>query len=270
MPYLPVPARNIEIYYEEAGSGDPVVLIGGFTSTIETWALQAPHLAGHFRVIAPDNRGSGRTRVPDDDGHRSPESWAEDVVALLDGLGIERAHLVGCSMGGFIAQAVAVRHGDRLRSLSLLCASPGGEHGVAPQQEVFRGVFAGSLADASEADVEALAHAVLDDRTRSTNPAAWELFSSTRVSHPHSAEELLRRQGGIAGFSVWDDLAGLDVPTLVATGTSDRLVPPENSSRLAARIPGAELHAVDHGGHIFFIEQAEVVNELLVRFLREH
>jgi alpha-beta hydrolase superfamily lysophospholipase len=106
MPHLDTTSGGspIRIYYEEEGSGPPVVLVGGLTSTVETWGLQRPALAEFYRVIMPDNRGSGRTRVPDDEGHRSIDGFAADLLALLDGLELSRVHLVGASMGGLIVQ----------------------------------------------------------------------------------------------------------------------------------------------------------------------
>ena len=101
MPTLHVQNKgSIEIYYEARGEGPPVILIGGLTSTAAVWGLQIPALASRYQVITPDNRGSGRTRLTSDDGVRTPARFAGDVLALIDGLELDRVHLAGASMGG--------------------------------------------------------------------------------------------------------------------------------------------------------------------------
>ncbi len=270
MAHLELPGRGIDIYFEDRGSGAAAVLIGGIASTVETWGLQVDALARHFRVITPDNRGSGRTKIHNDDGARNPPQLADDVFALVDALGIDRFHLVGWSMGSLIAQAYAVSYPHRLRSLTLLSSTPGGAHGVPVAPDVARGLFVGSVPGASEDDLAALAAATMHVDTLEQNHAAWEYFCATRRDHPHAPEELARRAASIASFSVWDQLAELRVPTLVATGAGDRLMPPENSGRLAQQIPGAELELVEGGGHVFFIEKPDVVNAMLIGFLQRH
>jgi 3-oxoadipate enol-lactonase len=268
--YLELPGRGIDIYFEERGAGAAAVLLGGIASTAETWGLQVDALARHFRVITPDNRGSGRTKIHDDDGVRNPPQMADDVFALVDALGIDRFHLVGWSMGSAIAQAYAVSYPRRLRSLTLLSATPGGSHGMPGAPDVARAIFVGSVPGASEDDVAALAAAMMHGDTLEQNHSASEYFTATRRAHPHAPEELQRRVAGIVNFTVWDQLAELRVPTLIATGAGDRLMPPENSERLAQQIPGAELQLVERGGHVFFVEQPDVVNAMLIDFLQRH
>ncbi len=121
MPY--VPTRDIITYYEEAGSGDPLVLIMGLGGDLQGWALTAPALAKHFRVITYDNRGAGRTSAPDKP--YSIEGMADDLAALLDELKISKAHIVGYSMGGMIAQEFALKYPGKVDRLVLLASSPG-------------------------------------------------------------------------------------------------------------------------------------------------
>jgi pimeloyl-ACP methyl ester carboxylesterase len=122
MPYLDeARASGSRIWYESQGAGEAVVLIGGLSSTVETWGRVADLLAERYRVIRPDNRGSGRTRLDPDDGDRSMAAFADDVRRLLDGLGLERVHLVGASMGGMIVQQFATTWPERLLSLTVAC-----------------------------------------------------------------------------------------------------------------------------------------------------
>ena len=111
---------DIEMYYAEAGSGEPLLLIMGFGGDHLAWAFQVPTLAQRHRVIAFDNRGAGQTDAPDHP--YTTRMMADDACGLLDALNIDRAHVIGVSMGGMIAQELALNHPDRLRSLHLGCS----------------------------------------------------------------------------------------------------------------------------------------------------
>src|SRR3990172_9311716 len=115
MPTAPV--RDLMMYYEEAGSGEPLVLIMGLGGDLQGWAFQAPVLAQHFRVITFDNRGAGRTSAPDRPS--SIAAMADDTAGLMDYLGIQKAHVLGFSMGGYIAQELALSRPDRVDQLIL-------------------------------------------------------------------------------------------------------------------------------------------------------
>ena len=119
MPY--VPTRDIITYYEEAGRGEPLVLIRGLGSDLQAWALQVPALAKHFRVITYDNRGAGRTNAPDKP--YSIDGMADDLAALLDELNIAKASVLGYSMGGMVAQEFALKYPNKLDKLILLGTS---------------------------------------------------------------------------------------------------------------------------------------------------
>ena len=266
MPYLDTTSAGpIQIYYEEEGRGDPVVLVGGLTSTVETWGLQRTALASHFRVILPDNRGSGRTRVPDDDGTRSVDGFAADVLALLDGLELDRVHLVGASMGGVIVQAFALAHPDRLRSLVLACTTFGGPQSVPAEPSVMAKLFA-STGEDTDGSISVVAH----PDSPALRPDAIAFYLKGKHAQPHSAQEVASRAPAVAAFDAADAVKSIETPTLVITGAQDILVPPENSRMLAARIPNAELVEIDQAGHIFFCEQPEATNAALLDFLSRH
>ena len=260
----------IEIYWQKCGQGDPVVLVGGLTSTLEVWGRQTPALSSRYCVLSFDNRGSGRTRIPTDDGVRTPRRFAGDLRALLDGLSLSPVHLVGASMGGMIVQEFALEHPSHLRSLTICCSNFGGKNAVYAGPEIARALLEGSAKDASPRALRAALEVVFHPKSLEEKPEAVEFYVETKRAFPHGTEELARRAQGIASFDVFDALPRLTVPTLVLTGSHDGLVPPENAQRLAARIPGAELAVIEGGGHVFFVEQPEATNRALLGFFAKH
>ena len=130
MPHLQ--SNGVSLYYEEHGSGEPLLLIMGFTVSSIGWHWNIPAFAQSFRTIAFDNRGVGQSDKPDEP--YSMAMFADDTAGLLDGLGIEQAHIFGISMGGMIAQEFALRHPGRVTSLTLGCTNCGGENHRAVQR----------------------------------------------------------------------------------------------------------------------------------------
>jgi pimeloyl-ACP methyl ester carboxylesterase len=263
-------AGPLDVYFEEEGRGEPVVLIGGLTSTLELWWAQRAALAREFRVILPDNRGSGRTRIPHDDGVRGPARFASDVRGLLDALGLERVHLIGASMGGMVAQQFAVDSPERLQTLSILCSHCGGAAAVPASADAVERMLRGASSDASAAERRAWLETQFHPAAFRESPGVIERALANRRAHPHTRAELERRIRGMQGWDVSDRLRELRVPALVMTGDADLLVPPESSRAIAERIPGAELVIVADAGHRFFQEKPAATNVALLGFLRRH
>jgi pimeloyl-ACP methyl ester carboxylesterase len=271
MPTLAADNRGkIEIYYEEEGSGDPLVMIGGFTATIEVWGKLRPLLAERFRIIMPDNRGSGRTRVTDDDGNRAPKRLAGDVFALMNGLGIERAHVMGGSMGGLVAQEFAIMHEERMRALVVACSHFGGEESIKGGPGVREARLKGGVPEATEAERRAALETIFHPDTIDNHPEVVDFYDQNKRAFPHSQEELEARTAAMASFDVSKRLPNLKVPTLVIAGSHDVLIPAENSRLLAERIPGAELAIVENAGHHFYSERPEESARIIIDFLSKH
>ena len=265
-------ADDIAIAYEERGSGEPLVLVGGLTSTLEVFALQVPELSRVHRVITPDNRGSGRTRVAGDDGTRAIATFAADLRRLLDGLGIERAHVLGASMGGMIVQEFAATWPGRVASLVVACSTPFGlGHPLSdpPDPDAVAALTAPRAATPEEDEartIRALAH----PSSPAKRADRIAVYLDTKRTWPHSPEEISARGAAIAAWSVDDRLPTLRVPTLVLAGADDRLVKPANSRRVAERIPGAEFVAIPETAHLFFLEEPEETNRRILDFTRRH
>lgn len=268
MPTLSLDSQGkIDIYYEEEGGGEPLVLVGGFTATVEVWGKLRPLLAEKYRVIMPDNRGSGRTRIEDDDGDRAPKRLAHDVLSLINALGLERVHLMGSSMGGMIVQEFACRHPERLKSLIISSSHFGGEDKVdsAPgvRETRKRGGVPGATGEERIAALETIFHI----ETIRTRPEVVEFYDQNKRAFPHSAKELEARTAGMEAFNLSNQVGDIRVPTMVISGSHDYLVPTENSRLLAGRIPNAELAIIENTGHHFYSERPEASAEVILGFL---
>jgi 3-oxoadipate enol-lactonase len=261
---------KIEIYYEEEGRGIPLVMIGGLTATVEVWGELRKLLAAKNRLIMPDNRGSGRTRVPQDDEDRTPQRLAGDVRALTDGLKLERFHLMGGSFGGTIVQEFALAHPERLRSLIIACSHFGGKDRVKPPAGLREIRVRGAAPNATEQERQAALETLFHPETIRLRPEVVRKYDEDKRRFPHSKEELARRDKGIATFDTSERLRHLKVPTLVIHGSQDVLVPTENASLLAKRIPGAELVIIQGAGHHFYSEQPASSARAILDFLSKH
>jgi len=231
------------------------------------WAFQVPAFAAEFDVIALDNRGAGQSGAPDT--RYTIGGMADDVAGLMDQLGVRSAHICGASMGGMIAQEVALRHPDRVITLQLHCTT-------AAVDGYSRLVIDNFLRVKARGDVEEFTHCtlpwLLSRKTFAERPDFVETWILRALEYPFSTSLTgLSRQGeAIRGHDTRDRLAGIRVPTLITTGTEDILVPPSASEDLHALIPGSELARIPDAGHMHFIEQATAFNEVCLNFLRKH
>lgn len=261
-----VQVKELQMAYEIDGLGEPLLLIGGFTMVKESWELQVAPLAKHFRVVSFDNRGVGETTVPSE-----PFTIAEmaaDTVGLMDGLGIDSAHVFGVSMGGLIAQVLALDHPDRVKKVVLGCTTHGGRHAVQPQKEVMQ--LLGKAADPSipvEDSVRMRLPTVFSERFIREEPERLEEFVRSSVQYYPTPEGAAGQMGALSVFNVKKRLGEIRCPVLVITGAEDRMMPPENTRLLAEGIEGAEQYMVDEAGHSFFLEKPDEVNGVLIDFL---
>jgi 3-oxoadipate enol-lactonase len=251
---------SVRIAWERRGEGQPVVLVHGLGYARWGWEPVADALAERFEVVLLDNRGIGESEAPA--GPYTAAEMAEDVVRVLDEAGIERAHVVGTSLGGMIAQELALRT-DRVERLVLVCTTPGGQS-AAPMPEV----TAKLIADAASMEPlvalrrfvenalapgapEELVERILAHRLRTAQPpTAWAAQAAAGMS-----------------FDAWDRLAELRAPTLVLYGTEDVVVDPANSTLLAERVPDARLEWFPGCGHLLFWEEPERFVALVGEFL---
>ena len=259
--------NGIELNYVEAGSGDPLLLIMGFGGDHLAWAFQTPVFAQKYRVIAFDNRGAGQSDVPD--VPYTTRMMADDAAGLLDHLGIERAHVVGVSMGGMIAQELALNHPRRVRSVQLHCTLARPDRYMHALIENWRVV----RANVTPADwMRIVALWLFSPTTYTERPELVETIIQTGIANPHpfTLTGFLRQGDAVRTHDTVDRLGKLAAPTLVSVADDDILVPPRFSLALAAAVPGATLKTMGRAGHCYFWERPDVFNEMCLEFLEGH
>ena len=194
---------------------------------------------------------------------------AADVVGLMDALGIARAHVCGASMGGMIAQELALRHPGRVRTLQLHCTAPSID---AYGRFLIDTLLAVKARGDRDENVRAVMPWLLCRKTMVERPDFIRFWIERAVTYayPTGYEGLARQADAIRGHDTTGRLGEIRVPTLLTTGAEDILVPPASSRELHARIPGAELVTIDDAGHLHFIEQMERFNAVCLEFLRKH
>lgn len=244
------PLRDIVMYYEEHGSGDPLVLIMGLGGDLQAWAQQVPVLSRHFRVITFDNRGAGRTSAPD--RPYSIATMADDVADLLDQLNVPKAHILGFSMGGYIAQEFALKYPGRVDRLILLATAPAIDgYG----RNVVKGWMDVRRSNMSREQVVRLSSTWLYSAELMNDPDRFERSVTNSLNNPYAQQDhaFIRQAQAVLAFDARDRLANVKAETLILAGNEDILVPPRNSEALAKLIPGAKLRVLS-GAHLGCIE----------------
>ncbi|HKV54853.1 MAG TPA: alpha/beta fold hydrolase [Candidatus Binataceae bacterium] len=263
--------NGVKIRYEVRGRGEPLALIMGYSGSGKTWGEPFLRLIErNFSTIVIDNRGTGESDKPDVPW--TVGDMAADAAAVLDHAGIQRAHVMGISMGGMIAQEFALDFAAKLRGLVLGCTLCGLKHAVLGEPEATDALIAkGDLPPAEQARKLLIA---CSSKAFGGSPQGLE-FIEARIKemegYPLTPLHSYHRQWeAISAFDTYDRLDKIAAPTLVVTGTDDPIVPAQNSAILRERIPGAQLHSIDGAGHLFFWEAPEESAASVSRFLAKH
>jgi pimeloyl-ACP methyl ester carboxylesterase len=257
---------DISIYYEVHGEGpQTLVMIHGLTLHSGVFREQTAEFARHFRTVLFDNRGAGRTDKPDEP--YTMRQFAADTAGLFNVLQIRRAAVLGISMGGMIAQEFAINYPERVACLVLACTHFGGKSAIRPSPEMGAAIAAGAAATPEQRELQL--RAGYADETIAGRPDVIEKVNEIRATHPMPPFALARRMQALSGHDTAERLESIEIPTMVLTGTEDRLVPPGNAKMIAERIPGAVLKELP-GGHTFFMEHPELFNPLVIDFVKAH
>ena len=263
MPHLQ--SNGISLYYEEHGSGSPLILIMGFTVSSIGWHWNIPSFAQSFRTIAFDNRGVGQSDKPDEP--YTMQMFADDTAGLLDGLDIDQAHIFGISMGGMIAQEFALRHPQRVKTLVLGCTNCGGEKTtLSSDPEVLNMLGNIESVSVEEAALAMTKVAVTPWFIHKHMDTLIEM-NQMSAAHPTPKHGMVNQMAALQSHDTYDRLPQISVPTLVITGKEDGLVPPENSVILSQQIPNAELSILSNASHMFHMERPETTLDVVTAFI---
>ena len=256
-----IPVGDIELDYERSGNGPPLLMIMGMSGTALTWGepFLAP-LREHFDVIAYDHRGVGASSHLD--GPVTIREMAQDAAGLLAALELDSAHVLGISMGGMIAQELALAAPERIRTLTLGCTYCGGEGSslAAPEalQRLSEAMMSGDRERALRASWEInVSPAFADDAD------AYARFVAIAMRRAVAVPVIMAQMQACAAHDTNARLGQIEPPTLVIHGTVDELLPAQNGRLIAERIPDARLEILDDVGHLFVWERPQFAAELL-------
>jgi pimeloyl-ACP methyl ester carboxylesterase len=259
-------ARGAWLNWREHGEGEPVLMIMGLSGSARAWWRLLPHVAGEYRAIVFDNRGTG-----DSDGVSGPMTMADlvhDALAVLDAAGVERAHVVGVSMGGMIAQHLALDHRDRVASVLLGCTTSGGRRGAPPWR--LMAATAARPAIGPLRSFELIAPLLYAPATRRDQPDRVAADLKNRARDPTPVRTTLAQMAAIAGHDTRARLPELrGLPVTVLHGDEDVLVPIDRGRELADRIPGARLAVVRGAGHVLTTDREHDTAEAVLRHLED-
>jgi pimeloyl-ACP methyl ester carboxylesterase len=260
-----VAVAGSELHYERRGRGAPLLLIQGMGANGTHWG--EPFLTAlerDFALIVYDHRGIGRS-APLQGGTVTVAGLAADGLSLLDALGVADAHVLGISMGGMVAQELALAAPERVRSLTLGATSCGGTQARATAPEVVQRLTTVALSRDSELMLRT-GFELIVSRRHAAQAEHFAEFVVAAAQFPASLPVLLAQKGAADGHDTYSRLRSLRVPTLVIHGTADELLASINGDLVASLIPGARLELLEGVGHLFFWEQPERSAELVREF----
>jgi pimeloyl-ACP methyl ester carboxylesterase len=262
-----IAANGIEFYYEIHGSGPTLVLLEGLGYASWMWNRQVKELAEHFTVVLFDNRGVGYTDKPETE--YSIQLFAEDTAEVLRALNIEKAHILGVSMGGFIAQEFAINYPEMVDSLILCCTSFGGPNSIPIPQETLDIMMQGGGRDGS---IEKARYAISTALNLESVPKHQDIIDFIReqqLKNPQPKHAYQRQLYAGASFNSETRVHSIWAKTLILAGRGDRVVPCENARLLHEKIPNSREIIIEGTGHLFFMEKPEVTNRFIINFLTQ-
>ncbi|HEY7892762.1 MAG TPA: alpha/beta hydrolase [Solirubrobacteraceae bacterium] len=259
---------SVELSFQRSGSGPPLLLIMGMSGTAMHWGEPfLEPLRAEFEVITYDHRGvglSGRVEAP-----FTIADLAGDAAALLDALEVDSAHVLGISMGGMIAQELALARPKSIRTLAIGCTYCGGEGSSLTSQAVMEKLAGGMMSGELELALRSAWEAnVSADFAR--DAGLYDAFRAIGLEHSVALAVIMEQMRAIAGHDTSERLSILQMPTLIIHGTEDQMLPVANAYVLQQRLPHARLEILEGVGHLFFWERPERSAELISEHALAH
>lgn len=256
---------GLKIYYEIHGDGKPLVLIEGLAQKICMWKYQIEGLKDYFKVVVFDLRGGGKSDKPKT-GY-SVDNFADDTIKLIRGLNLKKPHILGVSLGGFIAQKVAIKYGDEIDKLVLVNTAYGGPNYIPPSIDVLkRMVTGGDAITLSEKAFNSLSLGFTKKFLKENKKIVKEIVKCL-VRDPQPSYAYQGQSLAGANFNAENEVHKIENETLIIVGDEDRVVPKENGFRLKDKIKNSKIEVIKEAGHLCFIEKPQDFNEVVKNFL---
>ena len=251
--------RGVTLAWDSQGGGDPILLLIGHRFRRHMWYPVLPALTPEFRVLTMDNRGMGDSSTPK--GRWTISDMADDALAVMDAAGVDRTHVHGMSMGGFIAQDLAIRAPDRVSSLVLGCTGPWLE--AKPDLKIrLRHILT------RRGRVE-LVTDMLHGPVAATDTVA-ESLKAVALNQPSLRGTRRQKRAMISQRRTDEEVSRISAPTLILHGTADVLMPLAGALRLHQLIPNSKLVEFEGAGHFYMADSRDEANDALLTFLRQH
>jgi pimeloyl-ACP methyl ester carboxylesterase len=258
--------KDLSIHWESYGEKEPLLLISGVSGGTWTWAESIEAWSPHFRIIVFDNIGAGRSSMPN--RPYSIDEMADHAAAVLDAAQVKQAGVVGLSMGGMIAQELALKHQNRVHRLVLGCTHCGGGLRIPPHPNVIQR-FADNAGLSPEEIIDKNLTLLVTPQFQKKGSDALKRYKDRQLEAPFQPDYALKRQlEAISSFDACERIDKIQVPTLILTAERDMLVPPENGRLLSIRIPHTIVKYFADAGHLIYLECAQDFNETVMKFFR--
>jgi len=261
-----VQVGDIKMAYQVLGQGEPLVMITGLNAAMDLWDRRfLDDLSSNYQVIIFDSRGVGYTTASST--NFSIGQFANDTAGLMDALGIERANILGYSLGTFVAQELAINHPEKVKRLILFAGNCGGSQAIQPAPAIFRAIP--DLSDPSNLTPQELTEffeIMFPPEWLARNPDVYKTFSQARES---SSPENMKRQtlAVVLWPGSYDRLDRIKAPTMIVAGMKDAIIPAENSLVLAERINGSWLVRLDNAGHGLIYQYPNELAKIIIDFI---
>jgi pimeloyl-ACP methyl ester carboxylesterase len=260
-----IKCNDINICYEVQGKGVPLAMIMGLSANMDWWDPRLiEQISKKYKTVTFDNRGAGRTDAPRID--YSIKMFADDTARLLDSLKIQKAHILGISMGGMIAQEFALAYPQRVEKLVLCSTNFGATRSVPPGPKIMNILMGGAAGTAEDIVKNTIPLLFTEDFIKG-NPGYIKQVTEQLMRAPITPDAFTRQVKAIMAWDTYARLPKIKAPTLVMHGKKDILVPPENAKILADRIPGAKLAYFEKSAHGLFSQETDKVISTLLQFL---